>query len=72
MVKQIIKPSKRTNYVYSDCKPITGQIYMDQSDLILIPSSSGMKYVMVLYDFDRNLIWDIAIKSKTKLQLVTS
>ena len=72
MAEQLIKPYKRTNYVYADCKPITGQIYNDQSEPALIPSASGMKYVMVLYDFDTNLIWATAIPSKTKLQLVTA
>ena len=71
MVEKTIKPSKRTNHVYTYCKHITGQIYTDKSGPVLIPSDSGMEYVMVLYDFDRNLIWDIAILSKNKLQLVT-
>ena len=31
-----------------------------------------MKYLMILYEFDSNLIWDTAILSKTKPQLVTS
>ena len=31
-----------------------------------------MKCVMVLYNFDINLIWATAIPSKTKLQLVTA
>ena len=72
MFEELIKPSKRTNYVYADCKPITGQIYTDKYSPILIPSASGMKYVMVLYDFYSNLIWDIAIPSKSKLQFVTA
>ena len=38
----------------------------------MIPPDIGMKYVMVLYDFDRNLIWDTAVPSETKLQLVTA
>ena len=38
----------------------------------MIPSASGMKYVMVLYDFDSNLIWATSIPSETKLQLVTA
>ena len=38
----------------------------------MIPSSTGMKYVMVMYDFDINLIWATAIPYKNKLQLVTA
>ena len=72
MVEELIKPSNHTNYIYDDCKPITGQIYTNQSVPVLIPSASGMQYIMVLYYFDRNLIWDTAIPSKTKLQLVTA
>ena len=72
MVKQLIKPSKRTNYVYADCEHITVQIYNDQSVHVLIPSASGNKYVMVLYEFDSNLIWATVISSKNKIQLVIS
>ena len=72
MVEKLIKLYKRTNYVYSDCKPITGRIYTDKSGPVLIPPYSGMKYVMVLYDFDSNIIWATAIPYKTKLQLVTA
>ena len=72
MVKQLIKPSKRTNYIYVDFKPITEQIYTDESGPVLIPSAIGMKYVMVLYYFDSNLIWATAIPSRTKLQLFTA
>ena len=56
IAEQLIKTSKRTNYLYDDCKPITGQIYTNQSGPVLMPSYSGMKYVMVLYYFGRNLI----------------
>ena len=67
MVKQLIRTSKRTNYVYADCKPIKGNIYTDKSGPVLIPSASDKKYVMLLYDFDSNLIWATTIPSKTKL-----
>ena len=67
MVEQLIKPSKCTNYVYADYKPIIVQIYTDQSGPVLIPSYSRMKYVMALYDFYINLIWATVIPFKTKL-----
>ena len=72
MVEELIKPSNHTNYIYDDCKTSTGQIYTDQYGPVLIPSASGMKYVMVMYDFYSNLIWAASIPYKTKLQLVTS
>ena len=72
MFKKLIKTSKHTNYAYDDFKNITGQIYTDQYGPVLIPSSSGMKYITVLYNFDSNLIWDTSIPFKTKLQLVTA
>ena len=56
MVEQLINPSKRTNYVYADCKHIARQMYTDQYGPVLIPSASDIKYVMVLYEFDSNLI----------------
>ena len=72
MVEQLIKPFKRNNHVYADCKSITGQIHTDQYRPVMIPSSSGMKYLMVLYEFYSNLIWATTIQYKTKLQLVTA
>ena len=72
MVEQIIKPSKHNNYVYAYCKPTTWQIYTDKYGPVLIPSASGIKYLMVLYEFASNLIWATAIPSKTKIQLVTT
>ena len=72
MDEQLTKPSKRTNYVDADYKPITVKTYTDKSGPLLIPSASSIKYVMVLYNFDSNIIWDTVIPSKTKLQLVTA
>jgi hypothetical protein len=70
VIEQLIKPARKTNYVYADCKTITGKIFTDQSGKLLIPSSSGMNYVMVLYDFDSNLIWATAMPTKTKHQIL--
>ena len=72
MFKKLIKTSKCTDYVYADCKPITGHIYTNKYVPVLIPSAIGIEYVMVFYDFYRNLIWATYIPYKTKLQLVTA
>ena len=72
MVEQLMKTSNLTNYVYADCRSITGQIYTDKYAPIFILSAIGIKYLMVRYYFDRNLIWSTTIPYKTKLQLITA
>ena len=47
-------------------------MYIDQYGPVLILSYSDMKYIMVLYDLDSNLIQDTAIPYKTKLELDTA
>jgi hypothetical protein len=37
---------------------------------MLIPSVSGMKYCLILYDFDSNRIWAVPLPSQTKHQIL--
>ena len=64
------KGNERTHYVYAVCVPITGQIFTDQTGQFPIPSTSGMKYLMILYDYDSNYIAAEPIPSRTQFQLL--
>ena len=69
-IELLIKPTKRTNHIYTDCTQITGQVYTDQTGKMLIPSASGMNYCLIFYDFDSNLIWAVPLPSRTKHQIL--
>ena len=61
---QDMQPTKpgleRSNAVYAKCFHITGQVYSDLPGPFLCASTSGMKYQMVVYDYDSN---NILVKS---------
>ena len=63
-------PLKRTKFVYPTTITATGRTYSDQSGAFLIPSTSGMKYLFILYDYDSNLIWATPLPSRTKEQIL--
>ena len=42
----------------------TGQIHMDQTGQFPYPSSRGYQYIMVLYDYNSNVILVEPIKNK--------
>ena len=58
-----------TNYAYPACMQITGKINTDQTGQFLVPSSSGNKYLFILYDYDSNMIHAEPIPNRTKHQL---
>ena len=62
-------PSK-TNQIYASCFEATGRIATDQTGPFLVPSTSGNRYVFLLYDYDSNYIAVQAIPNRTKLQLL--
>ena len=64
------KGNERTHYFYAACATITGQISTDQTGQFPIPSTSGMKYLMILYDYDSNYIAAEPIPSRTQFQLL--
>ena len=55
----------RTNFVFADCQPITGQIFSDQPGRFLVSSVSGNQYLMVVYDYDSNSIIAEPMKSRS-------
>jgi hypothetical protein len=55
----------RTHCHYAATVPITGQVYTDQTGRFVVPSSNGNNYLIVLYDYDSNVIMAHAIPSRS-------
>jgi hypothetical protein len=53
-----------------DIKEPTGQIYKDQTGRFPIQSSSGYKYIMILYDHDSNVILAEPMKSRSIHEMI--
>jgi len=56
---------ERWNHIYVECQPISGQIYSNQPGQFLVASTSGHRYLMVAYDYDRNAILAVPMTSRT-------
>jgi hypothetical protein len=48
----------------------TGKIYTDQTGRFPVTSSTGHKYILVLYDYDTNAILTEAIKNRTATEIM--
>jgi hypothetical protein len=59
----------KTQFIY-DATIVAGQIYTDQTGRFTIVSSRGNKYIMILYDYDRNAILAQLIKDRTASELL--
>ena len=58
-------PAQRTHHVFAACQSVTGQIYSDPTGRFVAPSSSGNSYMLVVYDYDSNMIFAEPMKSKS-------
>jgi hypothetical protein len=59
----------KTQYIY-DATIDAGQIYTDQTGRFTVVSRKGNKYIMVLYDYDSNVILAKPIKNRTAPELL--
>jgi hypothetical protein len=59
----------KTQFVYAATID-AGQIYTDQTGRFPVVSSKGNKYIMILYDYDSNVILTQPIKDHTTLELL--
>jgi hypothetical protein len=50
----------------------TGQIFTDLTGRFIAPSSNGNNYLVVLYDYDSNLIWAEPIKSRSGTNILNA
>ena len=56
---------KQCHFCYATIMQPTGQIYTDQTDKFVQPSSNGNNYLLILYDYDSNCILAEPLKSHT-------
>jgi hypothetical protein len=49
-VQSVKTSGQRTNNVYTNCRPITGNIGLDQTGRSVVHSTSGNNYIFILYD----------------------
>jgi hypothetical protein len=49
-------PALKSDYIYTSCQPVTGQIYTGPTGRFLLPSSAGNSYMLVVYVYDANAI----------------
>ena len=57
-------PNQKTHELYSQIHEVTGRTYTDLTGAFVVPSSRGNKYVLVLYDYDSNLIMAAPLKTR--------
>ena len=63
---------QRTHVCFLSVEAFTGQVFSDQTGRFPVPSSSGNNYLMVVYDYDSNLIDAEPMPSKTKHQILAA
>jgi len=61
-----------SKHIFPVCIPISEKKITDQTGQVTIPSSSGNKYLFVLYEYDSNFIHAVPIPSRTKNQFLTT
>jgi hypothetical protein len=59
----------KSQYVYAATID-AGHIYTDQTGSFPVVSSKGNKYIMILYDYDSNVILEQPIKDRTAPELL--
>jgi hypothetical protein len=59
----------KTQFIYAAAID-AGQIYTDQTGIFPVVSSKGNKYIMILYDYDSNVILAQPIKDRTAPELL--
>jgi hypothetical protein len=69
MTEPYLDQGIKTHYVYAATID-AGKIYTDQTGRFPVVSSKGNKYIMILYDYDRNAILVQPIKDRTAPELL--
>jgi hypothetical protein len=69
MTEPYLDQGIKTRYAYAATID-TGQIYTDQTGRFPVVSSKGNKYIIILYDYDRNVILAQPIKDRTAPELL--
>ena len=58
-------PSVRSHHIFASCELITGKIASDPTGKFILPSSNGHSYLLVVYDYDSNMIFAEPMKSRS-------
>jgi hypothetical protein len=58
-------PAARTHKIYVSSQPVTGQFFSDPTGRFLTPSSRGHSYLLVVYDYDSNMVFAEPMQSRT-------
>ena len=59
------EPHRRSHQIFAVCADITGRISSDQTGRFVTPSSNGNNYLLIVYDYDSNMIFAEPMKSRT-------
>jgi hypothetical protein len=62
--------TSRTNVVYAAIHDIEGQIYTDLTGCFPTTPSRGYKYILVLYDYNGNIIQAEPIKNRSDAEAI--
>lgn len=63
---EISAPPQRTHILYTECHEATGKIFSDPTGRFLTPSTTGISYILVVYDYDSNYIHAEPMLNRTK------
>ena len=55
----------RSHHIFASCEPITGKIASDPTGRFILPSSNGNAYLLVVYDYDSNMIFAEPMKTRS-------
>ena len=55
----------RSHHIFASCEPITGKVASDPTGRFILPSSSGNTYLLIVYDYDSNMIFAEPMKSRS-------
>jgi hypothetical protein len=64
--------SLRTHHIYASYQPITGQIFSDPTGRFILPSSTGNKGMLLLYDHDSNYIHVEPLKNHQSSEMLAA
>jgi hypothetical protein len=60
-------PPSQPQSLYTNCQPITGQIYTDPTGHFHVPSINGDAYMLIiLYEYDSNFMHVEPMKNRMK------
>jgi hypothetical protein len=62
----------RTRLIYADCNCTTSMVYTDPNGKFLVPSVSGNKNVLIVYEYDINYIHAEPMIDRTRPSIIAA